>query len=210
MRPLVGVLLIFLGTSDTVADELSTLQIKVLVFNYSAASNSSLAAAEREASRILSQAGVEARWVECPVLPTKHADKSCAAEVALGDVRVRILNHPEQNYFGDSIFGFTVQSAFASVYYNSALRMAKIDNSDFEMPVILGSVIVHEIGHLLLGPKAHSASGIMQAEWKREQLNQLMKGRLSFTPEQAKIIQAEAAFRHRFLTATVASNFTSN
>ena len=68
----------------------------------------------------------------------------------------------------------------------------------------------HEIGHLLLGLNAHSASGIMQAEWRREQLNRILKNQLVFTPAQAKIMRAEAAIRLRSQTAAIVSSLASN
>ena len=69
------------------------------------------------------------------------------------------------------------------------------------MPIILGCVIAHEIGHLLLGSNSHSVSGIMQGRWERRQVRQAVTGTLLFTPEQAKLIQAEAQTRMRLQTA---------
>lgn len=194
-----------LANLATAGAQTSPSRLRILVFNYSAASRPAMAGAEREAGRILSQAGLDAEWLVCPVPLTPDSHEACAAEVGGGDVRVRIVNHPEPNYFGDSVFGFTVAPALASVYYESALRMAKIDNSDYEMPVILGCVIAHEIGHVLLGPNAHSPSGIMQREWKREQVDLAMRGRLLFTPAQARIVRAQAELRLRQQASGVAS-----
>ena len=84
---------------------------------------------------------------------------------------------------------------FASVYYDYALRGAKRDNDEFEVPVILGCVITHELGHLLLGPNSHSGSGVMQPQWGRKQVQQALTGGLLFTDAQSKRIQAEAEKR---------------
>jgi hypothetical protein len=72
--------------------------------------------------------------------------------------------------------------------------MSKINNADYELPIILGSVIAHEIGHLLLGPNAHMESGIMQAQWTREQLNQAFRGRLMFTLAQQRLSARKLRF----------------
>ena len=45
--------------------------------------------------------------------------------------------------------------------------------------------IAHEIGHLLLGAKGHSQTGIMQFPLGREQLQAMRTGDLLFTKEQA-------------------------
>lgn len=182
-------------------DRPPTGRFKIAVYNYSAASPTTFARAEREASRILSKAGFEADWVECRVPLTAGTEQTCAAD-SMWDIRVRVVNHPQRNTFGDDVFGLAIAPVWASVYYDSALRVANTDVADYEMPLILGSTIVHEIGHLLLGPNAHSDSGVMRAEWKRDQLDQIMKDRLVFTPAQAKIIRSEFAIRLRLQTTS--------
>jgi len=64
---------------------------------------------------------------------------------------LRVLSEPTQDKFQDTVFGFAVVPILASVYYDHALRTAKKDNAEYEVPIILGSVIAHEVGHLLLG-----------------------------------------------------------
>jgi hypothetical protein len=50
---------------------------------------------------------------------------------------------------------------------------------------ILGNVMAHELGHLLLGSSSHAGMGIMRAHWQGEELRRLSRGSLSFTNEQA-------------------------
>src|SRR5262249_16089412 len=50
---------------------------------------------------------------------------------------------------------------------------------------LLGAVAAHEVGHLLLGLRAHTLWGIMAPRWSGEALRQVGMGRLLFTPEQA-------------------------
>lgn len=178
--------------------------LTALVYNYTRASAASLERAEREAGRILGGAGLHVAWLNCPVPWNLGSPSVCRSEVEATDIRVRILPLPNRNKYKDSVFGFTVAPAFANVYYESAFRMAKIDNSDSEMVIILGCVIAHEIGHLLLGPNAHSAGGIMQPEWKREQVDLAMRGRMLFTPEQAKTVEAQAKLRLASQAASIA------
>jgi hypothetical protein len=106
-----------------------------------------------------------------------------------------------QNKFQDTVFGFAVHPILATVYYDYPVRLARGDNSDFELPVILGCVIAHELGHLLLGSNSHSGSGIMQPRWERRQVRQAMTGDLLFTSAQAKRIQFEAESRIRVQAA---------
>ena len=73
---------------------------------------------------------------------------------------------------------------FADVFFDrfKTLRSENVRPVEASM---LGHVMAHEIGHLLLGSNAHSRHGIMQARWKRDQLRSIATGGLLFTPEQA-------------------------
>jgi hypothetical protein len=63
--------------------------------------------------------------------------------------------------------------------------------------VILGHVIAHEVGHLLLGTNSHSQDGIMSAEWSGSELRRLAKGALLFTASEPMRIRTELASRIR-------------
>ena len=170
--------------------------ITVLVNNYSQASHAALAAAEREAGRILGRAGLRALWLECPVRPsTLSPHERCENPPDATDIRLRMLDEPIQKQPQGSAFGFAVHPVLASVYYRYAMRRALSDGAEFEAPIILGCVIAHELGHLLLGSNGHSNEGIMQPRWKANQVRQLMMGRLLFTPDQSKLIRLEAQTR---------------
>jgi hypothetical protein len=125
-----------------------------------------------------------------------HVEQNpCLEPFEATDIVLRVLSEPSQNKFQDTVFGFAVVPTFATVYYDNALRSAKRDSDEFEVPIILGCVIAHELGHLLLGSNSHSGSGVMQPRWERKQLRQAMTNALLFTPEQSKLIQAEAQTR---------------
>ena len=170
--------------------------LTVQVYNYSQASPAVLTGAEREAGRILGEAGLRAVWLECPVGPSSVMPKGpCDKELDATDVRLRVLAAPTQHEYQDSVFGFTIHPAFASVYYEYAMRRAKTDRAESEITIVLGGVIAHELGHLLLGTNGHSRAGIMQPRWEPNQVQQLMMGSLLFTPEQSKLMREEARKR---------------
>jgi hypothetical protein len=172
--------------------------IIVQVYNYSQASPAALTGAEREAGRILGEAGLRAVWLDCPVGPSPVTPKGpCWKELEPTDVRLRVLSAPTQNEFQETVFGFTVHPVFASVYYESAWRRAKNDGAEFEISKILGGVMAHELGHLLLGTNSHSSTGIMQPRWEPNQVRQLMMGTLLFTPGQSKLMREQARMRTR-------------
>jgi hypothetical protein len=76
---------------------------------------------------------------------------------------------------------------------------------------ILGGVVAHELGHLLLGSNSHGHTGIMRAHWEHEQLRSLAMGNLLFTTEEAehmrgKVIATRSANSRR-LAVTAQSRF---
>jgi len=176
--------------------------IRVRVDNYTQASSATIAGAEREAARILSEAGLQTVWVDCPVGHSLSAAQDpCQEPLEPADLVLRILPNATHNKFQDTVFGFAVHPVLASVYYDYPARLARSDNAKSELHVVLGCVIAHELGHLLLGSNSHSGSGIMQSRWERKQIRQAMTGALFFTPAQAKDIQVETLRRTRLNTA---------
>jgi hypothetical protein len=142
--------------------------------------------------------------LECPAVQSS-ADTQGPCQKAppeATDIRLRILSAPVLDKFHNSVFGFAVHPVLASVYYEYVVRLAISDDTVFELPIILGCAIAHEIGHLLLGSNSHSGMGIMQRKWEREELRQAMMGRLLFTVNQSNLIQAEA--RRRTLATSAA------
>jgi hypothetical protein len=55
---------------------------------------------------------------------------------------------------------------------------------------ILGHVMAHELGHLLLPYETHAESGLMRMDWSREDLEHAAHGLLLFTPPEAALIRS--------------------
>jgi len=53
---------------------------------------------------------------------------------------------------------------------------------------LLGDVLAHELGHLILG-SGHTSAGIMRAAWSPRELGALRKGRLQFTDDERQRIR---------------------
>ena len=68
---------------------------------------------------------------------------------------------------------------------------------------LLGHVIAHEMGHLLLPYGAHALAGVMRPEWDRAQVRHAAEGLLTFTPDQAALI------RERLQASASRPDFTS-
>ena len=54
---------------------------------------------------------------------------------------------------------------------------------------LLGAVVAHELGHLLLGSHAHAHVGIMTPTWQEQSLRAIEMGTFFFTREQAAFMR---------------------
>jgi hypothetical protein len=166
--------------------ETSPATITLRIYDYAQVNNATLAAAEREASRILAQAGVTTKWQECP---TSHDAKSefrgCAAPEP-DDYVVSILpNSMADKLEKDDTFGTAGnESHRAAIFYGRISERAGGDTTAVD--VLVGRVMAREVGTLLLGANASSRTGIMKAHWTSNDLNVLAGSEMYFTAEQAR------------------------
>ena len=178
-----------------------SLGITVNVRDYARVSHGTLARAEREAARIFHEAGVETLWRECP-LTGEGLQKYPACQQYLGATGFYLSILPGFMPMGGlspDAMGWTAMAkegerdSIADVFYDRVKERALASSAS--VPQLLGHVIAHELGHLLLRTSHHSAIGIMRARWETGSLLLAAKGQLNFTPEQVDLIRAEIRAR---------------
>jgi hypothetical protein len=59
-----------------------------------------------------------------------------------------------------------------------------------EVAMILGPLMAHEMGHLLLPYRSHTASGLMKGGWDSQQTRLATTGGMTFEESQAGLIRA--------------------
>jgi hypothetical protein len=69
------------------------------------------------------------------------------------------------------------------------------------VPTVLGHVLAHEITHILQGVCRHSASGMMKANWRRQDFDDMRTKPLPFTSEDIDLIYRGMAGRARAIMA---------
>ncbi len=91
--------------------------------------------------------------------------------------------HSASEVFGVAFLSDEGTGCYSDVFYDRAREL----HADWNVGLsdILGNVMAHELGHLLLGSNSHSGAGIMRAQWQAEELRRLSRGSLWFTSEQA-------------------------
>ncbi|MFZ0340554.1 MAG: hypothetical protein WAL45_21195 [Terracidiphilus sp.] len=168
--------------------EASRATITLRVYDYAQVNHATLAAAEREASRILAQAGVTTQWQECPTSHDAKKDfRGCAAP-QLDDYIVSILPNSMANKLekSDDIFGTAdgSESHRAAIFYERISERAGGDTTSVD--VLAGRMMAREIGSLLLGTNVSSRTGIMKARWTSDDLSVLAGNEMYFTAEEAR------------------------
>jgi hypothetical protein len=174
-----------IGTMPAFAKEAPPTTLMVLVNDYVTLSPDMLELARAEANRIFQDINVEIVWLE-------RGDARFDDPFVLNSVVVVQILSPEmaKRMKGPRCMGRAVRgSRMVHVFYDGIEALARqVEGSSSarranQTASILGHVIAHEIGHLLLPTAAHSVSGIMQARMdsKRASL-----GALFFTRSQGE------------------------
>jgi hypothetical protein len=137
--------------------------------------------------------------LDCPINSQQAIqNRACALPDAPTTLTLRLLSNSMADSFGvgGDIYGLAllaVKEGFGVManVYADRIR-ALVDGREFE--ALLGRVMAHELGHLLLGKNAHSTAGIMRAQWRAQDLV-LTQAKMSFLPNEAKRIRAQVAAR---------------
>ena len=175
-------------------------RLHVVIYNYVHLDQSVLLQAEKVASHIYGQIGIETDWRNCFVasdcedkedLPQfRIAIHAQISEVVKDVSQTKHLS--EHGSLGFAIPCATTDSACLFYIFYSPIRSLAAQQ-DTSASCILGHVMTHEIGHAFLGPNAHSRNGVMQG---RLPVN--LDRWLSFNTEQSKCIRSNLLARRSF------------
>lgn len=176
--------------------------IGVSVYNYVQVPATDLARAKRTAAQIFRQARLEIVWTDVPVFSKTKAESTRSAQgLRFADLRLRILGEskvPEWAAKSKEVAFSLLPSngapgVFTSIYYERLLTIARRESRP--VGLVLGCVIAHELGHLLLDMRGHSRTGIMSFPVTRHYLAHASQGRLLFTASQARRLRRKVRER---------------
>jgi hypothetical protein len=153
-------------------------------------------AAEQNAARAFRYAGVDLKWINCGAGGRDSWHAPCGDPFTSVRLVVRLIPHART--LTNGIFGVSFldhdEGVYADIFFEPIWHFHE-QNREISLAPILGDVLAHELGHLLLGSNAHSRDGIMQPRWTKEQLHQVAMGRMRFNKEQAARMRARIAAR---------------
>jgi hypothetical protein len=156
-----------------------------------------LTAARTEAETILREAGIEPVWLHCAVIEAEWQSSMnpCHEEVGPGEVVVRILGSSGLETasarvpLGEAVVNIQSHTGWlASVFADRVASTS--DRAGANPRGVLGRVIAHEIGHLLLGTHDHSMHGLMRATWTDQELRRPIGLEWHFSVAQARRMRA--------------------
>lgn len=161
--------------------------LKVVVFDYAALSDSSVNELESLTELLLSRAGIHTQWVHCLGHPQGPRPALCDANLESGTVVIRILSTHEgrPSTAGDPLGAAMVDDGYASIYASEIRKYE--DHNGLPAGNLMAYATTHEIGHLLLGEK-HSASGIMRAVWGKSEYRDMAHRWLNFSVAERKAL----------------------
>jgi hypothetical protein len=188
----------------------ASLVITIHVHNYAEVDRKTLTEAETVATEIFRKAGVETRWIDRS--DTQHTDSVKDGSWDLTHLVLSILSDqmshrlPLANEVMGLAPGTGLNRQLVYVLYSRvkscardllAESMRRGDDEYAGKGKILGHVIAHEFGHLLLNLDSHSPIGIMRGRWDTNDFAAASYGDLLFVPQQAEVIRADVARRVR-------------
>ena len=188
MKTLLGSWLL-LGLAATLQSQEpgSAAKIQVFVYNYAGLPAGTLAQAEQEAARIYHLTGIETEWLDCPLTPEQAEQyPACRLPITPTRLAVGVLSRAmadtiklSPKTFGEAYIPADGSFArFAKVCGYCAAELAA--GLEVTHGVMLGHLMAHELGHLLLGQGSHGASGLMHVPWHRKELQKVSQGALMF------------------------------
>jgi hypothetical protein len=192
------------------ADVSWTPKIVFRIHDYAGLSPSILNGTEAQAVRVFRHIGVRTQWEAARCADTRRCSDG-GAITYLPIVYVNILPAAMASALDLSkgATGYCVPSSLngyphiVNVLYGRAEELARDGPASLDQ--LLGYVMAHEIGHLLLGSAPHSSTGIMRAHWGMAELKLISQGSLHFGAGQ--ITEIHAAVAH--LSAQAASTDSS-
>ena len=154
--------------------------VHVQIMDLAEVPENTLVRAQAEATRVFQLSGITLVWVD--------AD-TCRNSCLTVRLVTQAMSPKSQN---PRVLGIAPSSEEARginlwIFY----PRVKAHSADLGMYAwqLLGHVMAHEMGHLLLPHGAHAAAGVMRAEWDRAQVKSADAGQLTFTSAQASLIR---------------------
>jgi hypothetical protein len=178
----------------------------VLVYNTASVAPDVMIEAEAQASRIFREGVIELQWMNCTMAVAEHPETDpCRAHFNESSIYIQVLPSagafPNERALAHAAVA-NEGGVRATVFFDRVRKFMASNGGDCSLVQLLGHVMAHEMGHLLLCLPGHSSRGIMAGPWSGKELQKAALGELRFTPaEAAKMREAVTERLGRSLAA---------
>ena len=157
-------------------------QMNVAVCNLGNVSGSIIAGAKAETELVYRSAGVQIMWRDCDTFPRQAEQREPWFIVRLRTDKPPFTVGPTSLDVMGKAFVEDAGGYMADAYFQSIQATSEKHHGD--SGVLLGFVMAHELGHLILGA-GHTPDGVMQAAWGQKQMDALRQRWLRFNKQTA-------------------------
>lgn len=203
MMAIALIALLLAGAPEWVSMDESTARVPVTVWIYDGfgVTVDDITAARDEADVILRKAGIAPVWFHCGLVEGKWQGPNdrCKSGIGPDAIFVRLLRSSrlgENNRvpLGEAQVDTQTHTGWIATVF--ADRVASTSNrAGANARSVLGRVIAHEIGHLLIGTNHHSAKVLMRAAWTDLELRRSIGLEWRFSATEARSMRAAIARR---------------
>lgn len=168
-------------------------QVTVRLYNNAGVPPEELVQATEIAQKILRQVGVQVVWWTCAGATDML---QCEDSLQAADYRAILVPREAETKMPVSRkgLGFVLDDPRHGVGRTTWLLYDRVRELSARKGVapsfLLGHVLAHELGHLLLGSAEHPASGLMRGRWQNQDLRLATQGALQFSGWEASAIRA--------------------
>lgn len=163
------------------------------IYDHASVPPASLSRAKATATHVFGAIGIEPQWLDC--WPHEEETPACVERPGAANVFAMIVPRPGAAHArASAMFGLAVLregGGGSHIYvFHDRVQALAVEHPELSAATILGHVLAHEIGHLLMGSESHTTSGIMSARWFGKELRRMAKGDLLFDPAQRLRLRA--------------------
>jgi hypothetical protein len=169
LRAVIGCLILQCLTAEQLGKGYPVIQVQL--WNRANVSPLVLTTAETKVIRVLERAGVRIDWVHCHDFGGQGATGECAGPVRPDQLVVELFSMcmGPSSSCDSSPLGLAVAHDPERLPYNALVFCREIeslaDRYAIRRASVLGNVIAHVIGHLLIGFDSHGVDGVMKGNW---------------------------------------------
>jgi hypothetical protein len=188
-------LLALAGNAKAVSAQPAALQVQV--YDYTGLSPAALHEFIARTGEILASSGALAEVDACAkgaAICESHTGSSRQVVIRVVSGTVRKMKNASPESLGVSIAGHD-GGTYATVFVEPTKDAAA--EANLPWVIVLAYAAAHEVGHLVLGNRAHSPRGLMKAYWNADDFREMAQNDLHFSTEQMRELTSRYGTAHR-------------